>query len=54
VGKIVLGQKLSRNGNLGSEKGRRANLPANLGYLGDRGLGVVASSKSQREEQGWD
>lgn len=53
-GEKVLGQKLSRNGNLGSEKGRRDNLPANLSYLGGGDLGVVASSKSQQEEQGWD
>ena len=38
-GKRVLGQELSRNGNMGSEKGRSAHLPADLGYLGDRGLG---------------
>lgn len=42
-----MARESSRKGNMGSAKGRRAHVPADLGYLGDGGLGVAASSKSQ-------
>lgn len=53
-GKRGLGQELSRNRNMQFEKGGNGRQFASqsqtyLGYLGDGGLGIAASSKFQQQ-----